>query len=459
MHSPHIGQSATRRARTIPLHQVVPSLLRDPARALIALGNRTGGELVRINVGSFRPYLVTHPRHVQHVLRERADNYERAGDGLFWRPVKRLFGEGILGEGQIWSASRRTLQPMFTAKRIEALVDGMAEAIREAVDELDAPSRDGRMVDIGVEQSRIVCRAIMKVLFGDKISVPDAMRVVDAQDVIATAVIPRIVVPFAPLSLPMPGDRPFRRAKQIVDDVLLPIVRASKATADEGDDVISTLWRARTEDGRQLSEQQVRNDTVAMFAATTETTINVLTWLWPHLDERPDVAERLYEEIARVVGDGPVRREHLTQLPYTRMVLDELLRLYPIGWIIPRRAVADDVIDGVEVEAGSTMVASPLITQRMAAFWDRPDEFDPDRFVPERVRARHRYAHFPFGGGPHQCLGMYLFYLEAQLILATMLSRYRFRLRRSGVPGLRLAAALRPRTRVELTLVHTADAA
>ncbi|MEV5695054.1 cytochrome P450 [Micromonospora globbae] len=443
----------------MPLHQVVPSLLRDPARALIALGNRTGGELVRINVGSFRPYLVTHPRHVQHVLRERADNYERAGDGLFWRPVKRLFGEGILGEGQIWSASRRTLQPMFTAKRIEALVDGMAEAIREAVDELDAPSRDGRMVDIGVEQSRIVCRAIMKVLFGDKISVPDAMRVVDAQDVIATAVIPRIVVPFAPLSLPMPGDRPFRRAKQIVDDVLLPIVRASKATADEGDDVISTLWRARTEDGRQLSEQQVRNDTVAMFAATTETTINVLTWLWPHLDERPDVAERLYEEIARVVGDGPVRREHLTQLPYTRMVLDELLRLYPIGWIIPRRAVADDVIDGVEVEAGATMVASPLITQRMAAFWDRPDEFDPDRFVPERVRARHRYAHFPFGGGPHQCLGMYLFYLEAQLILATMLSRYRFRLRRSGVPGLRLAAALRPRTRVELTLVHTADAA
>ncbi|WP_199734293.1 cytochrome P450 [Micromonospora musae] len=443
----------------MPLHQMVPSLLRDPARALITVGNRTGGELIRLNLGSFRPYLVTDPRHVQHVLRDRSENYERAGDGLFWRPVKRLFGEGILGEGQIWSASRRMLQPMFTAKRVEALVDGMAEAIGQAVDELDEPSRDGRTVDIGVEQTRIVCRAIMKVLFGEKISVPDAMRVVDAQDVIATAVIPRIVVPFAPLSLPMPGDRPFRRAKKVVDDVLLPIVRASRATADEGDDVISTLWQARTEDGRQLSEQQVRNDTVAMFAATTETTINVLTWLWPHLDDRPDVAERLYDEIARVVGDGPVKREHLNQLPYTRMVLDELLRLYPIGWIIPRRAVADDVIDGVQVEAGATMVASPLITQRMTAFWDRPDEFDPDRFTPERIRARHRYAHFPFGGGPHQCLGMYLFYLEAQLILATMLSRYRFRLRRSGVPGLRLAAALRPRRRVELTLTSTADAA
>ncbi|SCF21451.1 Cytochrome P450 [Micromonospora echinospora] len=449
---------ASRPAR-VPLRRMLPALVRDPARALIDAGNRTGGRLARINLGSFRPYLVTHPDHVQHVLRERAENYERAGDGLFWRPVKRLFGEGILGEGQIWSASRRMLQPMFTAKRVESMIDGMAEAISDAVDELDAPSRVGRPVDIGSEQARIVCRAIMKVLFADKISVPDAMRVVDAQDAIASAVIPRIVVPFAPLSLPMPGDRTFRRAVRIVDEVLVPIVRESRATAEEGDDVISTLWRARTDDGRQLDEQQVRNDTVAMFAATTETTINVLTWLWPHLDEHPEVADRLYEEINRVVGDEPVRREHLGELRYTRMVLDELLRLYPIGWLIPRRAVAADVVGGVEIEAGATVVASPLITQRMSAFWDRPDEFDPERFRPEQVRARHRYAHFPFGGGPHQCLGMYLFYLEAQLIVATMLSRYRFRLRQPGVPGLRLAAALRPRRRVELTLTGTAASA
>jgi cytochrome P450 len=456
---PHNASASSGNLSMVPLRRILPGMLRDPARALIDVGNRTGGAVVRLNLGSFRPYLVTHPKHVQHVLRDRAENYERAGDGLFWRPIKRLFGEGILGEGQIWSASRKMLQPMFTAKRTEALIDGMAEAITDAVDELGEPSRAGRTVDIGVEQARIVSRAIMRVLFGDKISVPDAMRVIKAQDVIARAVIPRIVVPFAPLSMPMPGDRPFRRAVRIVDDVLVPIVRETRAVAEDGDDIISTLWRARTDDGRQLDERQVRNDTVAMFAATTETTINVLTWLWPHLDEHPDVAERLYAEIDRVVGGEPVRREHLGQLTYTRMVLDELLRLYPIGWIIPRRAVAADVIDGVPVEAGATVVASPLITQRMAQFWDRPDEFDPDRFTPERIRTRHRYAHYPFGGGPHQCLGMYLFYLEAQLILATMLSRYRFRLRRSGVPGLRLAAALRPRERVELTLLSSPSTA
>ena len=88
----------------------------------------------------------------------------------------------------------------------------------------------------------------------------------------------------------------------------------------------------------------------------------------------------------------------------------------------------------------------------MSAYWDRPEVFDPERFTPDRVRQRHRYAHFPFGGGPHQCLGMHLFYLEAQLIVATILSRYRFRLRSAGIPGVRLAAALRPRDRVHLTL-------
>ncbi|WBB71152.1 cytochrome P450 [Micromonospora sp. WMMD812] len=437
----------------MPLRHVVPGLLREPSRALVEFGERSGGEVVKLNLGSFRPYLITHPEHLQRVLRERASNFVRAGDGLQWRPLKRLFGEGILSDGEHWSNSRHILQPLFTARRIDGLVDRLAEAIEDAVDELDGPARAGQPVDMGTEQARIVCSAIMRVFFADKISVPDAMRIMEAQDAIASSVMPRIAVPWAPLAVPMPGDRAFRNAVQLIDDLLLPIVRRSRETAEtDGDDIIATLWRGRTEDGGKLDETQVRNDTVAMVATTTETTISVLTWLWPHIERDPKVAERLYAEIDRVVGDAPVRREHLKELRYTRQVLDELLRLYPIGWLFPRLAVEEDVVGGVRIEAGATLVVSPLITHRMSVFWDRPDEFDPDRFAPERARGRHRYAHFPFGGGPHQCLGMHLFYLEAMLIVATVLSRFRFRLQRPSVPGIKVAAALRPRERVELTL-------
>jgi cytochrome P450 len=156
-----------------------------------------------------------------------------------------------------------------------------------------------------------------------------------------------------------------------------------------------------------------------------------------------------------VVGADQVRADHLPRLVYTRMVLEELLRLYPAGWIVPRRAAADDVLGGVRIGQGSTIVLSPYTTQRMSAWWGPTAEvFDPERWSPERVKAsgRHRYAHYPFGGGGHVCLGMHLFNLEALLIVPTLLSRFRFTLTNPAIPGRRVAASLRQAERVKMTL-------
>ncbi|WP_431977469.1 cytochrome P450 [Micromonospora haikouensis] len=448
MVTPHPAPSRARRARSVPLWHVAPGLLRDPVRALVGFGERADGEVVRLNVGAFRPYLVTDPDHVQQVLGDRADNFGRSGAGAFWGPLRRLFGDGILGDGPVWSDSRRILQPLFTARRVESVLHRMAATIADAVAELDAPAHAGRPVDIGAEQARIVCRAIMETFFGDRISVADALRLIRAQDAIATSVIPRVLAPFVPLALPMPGDRAFRDAARRIDEVLVPIVRSARGS--DGDDVIATLWRGTTADGRPLDERQVRNDTVAMVAVTTETTVNVLTWLWPHLARAPEVAARLQEEIDSVAGGHPVGPEHLPRLRYTRMVLDELIRLYPVAWLAPRQVLRPTTLGGVRLPAGATLLVSPLVTQRLARYWDDPGAFDPERFTPDRVRARHRYAFFPFGGGPHQCLGMHLFYLEAQLIVANLLARYRLRVRSPRLPAVRLAAALRTRDRVEL---------
>jgi enediyne biosynthesis protein E7 len=395
---------------------------------------------------------VTNPAHVQHVLRDNAGNYVRDGEGMLWGSVKRLFGEGIMSEGQVWQASRRTLQPLFTARRVDAMVDGMADEIGRAADDLPV----NKPLDINVELSRMVCRAIMRVLFDNKVTVDEALRIVRAQNSIATAIVARLLVPFVPNAIPMPGDRAFREGVQVIDDVLLPVVRRARDEPDGGDDIISTLSRAKTPDGGDLDERQVRNDTVAMFATATETSYGLLTYLWPLLEAHPDVATRLYAEIDEVVGNATPTRAHLGRLNYTRMVLEELLRLYPVGWLIPRVATEDDTIDGVRIPKGAAILISPYITQRMDASWERPTEFDPERFAPDRAERRHRYAHYPFGGGPHQCLGQYLFYLEAELIIATMLSRFRFRLNSVGVPTTQVAASLRPKEKVELTLTPRA---
>ncbi|WP_406601285.1 cytochrome P450 [Micromonospora yasonensis] len=436
----------------MPLHRALPALVRDPLAALVRFAEEADGQVVRLNLGTFRPYLVSHPDHLQQVLRDRVANYPRDEQGLLWRPVRRVVGEAILvAEGSTWESTRGALQPLFTAKRAETLVDRMAEAIGMAVDDWAEPARQGRTVDGADELKRIVLTTTMRVLFADRISLVDAYRVSAALDTVTTAMLPRLLAPFVPYSVPMPGDRAFHGAVRTIDEVVLPIVRQALAHPTDDDDIVATLCRPRP-DGRVPDEYQIRGDVVAMFSTATETTIALLSWLWPVLEKHPEVATRLHAEVERVVGDGPVRREHLPQLTYGRMVLDELLRLYPAGWLIPRTAAADDELGGVRIPAGATVLVSPYVTQRMATFWDDPTRFDPERFAPDRPRRRYRYAYFPFGGGPHQCLGQYLFLLEAQLIVSTVLSRYRFRLGAPADLTPRLGASLSPRQRSMLSL-------
>jgi cytochrome P450 len=430
-----------------------PRALRDPLGALVARADRAPGAVVRLRLGPVRPFLVTEPEHVQHVLRDHAGNYLRGGETTFWRSLRRLTGEGLLSDGPEWAASRERLQPHFTAPRVDLLRDRMSRAISDAVDELAAPAATGLPVDAGRELSRIVCRAVGHAFFADKIGVADGVRVTAEQDRLVAALRFRLLAPFVPDRVPMPGDRTFRRAVAAIDEVLLPVVRAERATGGDGDDVLAALVRATGPDGAPLDERRVRDDLVALFATATDTTQVVLTWLLPLLAAHPAVEARLRAEIERVVDPaGPVTADQLTRLDYTRAVLDELLRMYPIGWLIPRTAVADDVIAGTPVPAGSIVLLSQYVTHRLARHWERPDEFDPDRFTADGPRRTHRYAYWPFGGGPHQCIGRYLFQLEAPLIVATLLSRYRVRPVRPGLPTRQLSATLRPRDRVLVTL-------
>ncbi|MEU8333480.1 cytochrome P450 [Micromonospora sp. NPDC048839] len=445
--------SARRGPHVAVLRRALPALLRDPLGAMVGLADASPGQVVKLNLGTIRPYLVVEPAHVQHVLRDNAANYTRAGDSMLWKSVKKIGGDGILAEGPQWEASRRRLQPHFTAKRIDAVVDGLSQAISDAVDELGVPARNGEPVDAASEISRIICQAVSRVFFGDKLPVADGMRIVAEQDTAATALRLRLLIPFLPDAVPMPGDRALRRAVQNIDTILLPLVRAERAHDDGSDDFVASLARGRDAHGHKLDEQRVRDDLVSIFVTTTETTYTVLTWLFPLLEQQPDVAARLYAELDRVVGPGDViSHEQLGELRYTRMVLDELVRAYPSAWLVPRTAIADDVVGSTRVRAGDTVILSPYVTQRLARLWDRPTVFDPERFAPDAPRRAHRYAYYPFGGGAHQCIGQYFFQVEAPLIVATLLSRFRYRLCTPGMPSPRLAATLRPGKRVPLLL-------
>jgi cytochrome P450 len=216
-------------------------------------------------------------------------------------------------------------------------------------------------------------------------------------------------------------------ARRELYTVVGEIFRERRGRPAQHYDLLEMLLEARDEEtGEGMMDQQVRDEVLTLLLAGHETTANALSWTFLLPAQHPHVEVRLQEEYQRVLNGHPAVIEDLPQLPYTRMVIEEAMRLYPPAWGLGRRALGNDVIDGYFIPKGAYVLLFPYVTHRHPAFWEQPDAFDPERFSAGQVAERPRFAYFPFGGGPRLCLGNQFALYEAQLILATILSRYQF---------------------------------
>ncbi|MFH8750462.1 cytochrome P450 [Streptomyces rimosus] len=436
------------RLHTVPLRHVLGGLRAGgPLGLMERTGRRSQGALTRLDLGAFRPFLVTHPDHLRHVLRDHGANYRRGT--AMWKAMGRLTGLGIAGEGPQWRASRE-LWCRGLSGGAHVFADGTADAVAGAVAGLERRVAAGATVDALPEMTRIVLRVVNPAFFGSRIPQGECDRLAEAVAVAFDSLLWRMALPFVPLAVPLPGDRAFSRATRTVNGILLPLIRRARHARHRGPDLMSTLLDGADADGMALGDAHVAQDIVAMFVAGSESSALTLTWAWGALAGHADIAAEVRREADAVLGGGPPRPEHARRLVFTRRVLAEVCRLYAMAWAVPRTAVAEDVIGGVTVPAGATLVLSPYLTHRLPAFWERPLRFDPGRFTDERVRGRHPLAYLPFGDGPHQCVGQSFFFQQAALVVATMMSRFRIVVPSRAEP--RAAVALRPRGRVDLAL-------
>ena len=213
------------------------------------------------------------------------------------------------------------------------------------------------------------------------------------------------------------------------------------------------LLMTRDEDtGEGMTDKQLRDEVTTFLGAGSETTAVLLAWAWALLSTHPAVDRKFRAELAEVLGGRTPTIADLPNLKYTRMILDETLRLYPPAWAMSREVLSDDEIGGYHIPAKSQVFLVQYVTHRLPEFWENPEGFDPERFTPERSANRPRYAYFPFGGGPRLCIGNEFALMEAQLVLATVAQKYHLHL----VPGHTLEPypifTLRPRHGVMVTL-------
>jgi cytochrome P450 len=248
-----------------------------------------------------------------------------------------------------------------------------------------------------------------------------------------------------PPVLPTAYDRAFRQASRALREVVTRVIAKRRERLEDQGDLLSMFMLARDEEtGEQMDDEHLRNEVLTMLLAGHETTATALSWAWALLEQNPDAERKLHAELDAVLGDRLPTADDVPRLIYTRRVLDETMRLYPPVYVLSRKVVEDDTVCGYQVLGGSTVDISPYVTHRLPEFWPDPGRFEPDRFTPDQVAARPRYAYYPFLGGPRQCIGNNFALMEGTLILATLARRHRPRMVAGYTPTPEPLITLRP---------------
>jgi cytochrome P450 len=356
------------------------------------------------------------------VLVDNADNYTKSD--LARHLLEPGLGRGLLtSEGEAWRRHRRLMTPAF--RQIARFAPIMTQATEAILAGWDARASDAP-VEITGEMMRLTLAIIARAMFS--FETDSDVAAIDAsinayQHGVRLGFLDYIG---SPAWLPRPGTWRARRALRGMDAVIVRLLQRQLPPSADPDDLLTILLAARY--SGELTPREVRDEVVTIFTAGHETTAQAVSWAWCLLAQHPEAEAALHDELSRVLGGRTPGFDDLAALPYTRMVVEETMRLRPPAHTLSRQAVAADVVGGHAVPAGGTVLIVPWVLHRHRRWWDDPERFDPERFTAERSAARPRFAYLPFGAGPRICIGASFAMMEAVLILATVAQRYRLSL-------------------------------
>ncbi len=419
--------------------------MREDVLSMFMRGLLEYGDTVRFRFGPFDFVSIHRPEDIRVVLLERVDEFPKSPsyDGL-----RLVVGQGLLtSEGGLWRRQRKRMTPAFHHERLLEFCETMVRCSIDCADEWDAMARERNgnlMIDLHERMLALTFRIVGLTLFSTELSEkaggmgPALATVLEHANHV---VLSMFLCP--PPWVPTPRNVRFRKALATVDEIVLGIIAERRRTGEDSNDLLGMLM-ADESGSERMSDRELRDEVATLVLAGHETTAQALTWTFMLLAQHPEIERRVVAEIRESCGDRPPTLEDLEALEYTGRVIDESMRLYPPAWLFERQAAGDTELGGFQIPAKTMIAIAPWTLHRHPAFWDNPEGFDPDRFLPERVAARPRYSYLPFGGGPRQCIGVNFALYEAKLVLATLLQRYSFAL----VPGQNLrpdaAVTLRP---------------
>ena len=420
---------------------VLAATIRNPIEALPPEVYDAG--LVRSNVFGTPLVHVMDPELVQTLLVGEADSLGKSP--AIRRALGPALGDGLLtSDGAHWRWQRRAAAPAFRPDSLADFIPVMIEAAARACARLHAAS--DAPVDIGREMMRTTFDIIGETMLSGRDAIDVDRVAVGAADYLRqTGWALALSLLHAPHWVPHPGKRRGARAAAYLRRAVIAVVAERRASGRERHDLVDRLLRAvDPETGSRMSDVDITDNLLTFVAAGHETTALGLAWTLDLLSRHPRVRAGVLDEIDQVTNGAPLEAAHVDRLTITRQTFQEGMRLYPPAPLISRVARRSVRLGRDIFEAGTRFVVPIHAIHRHRGLWRDPERFDPTRFSPDRIAARHRYAFMPFGAGPRVCIGAGFATTEAVVILASVLQRFRLETTTPRPPAARMEITLRP---------------
>lgn len=384
---------------------------------------RNYGPTTRFRLGAFEHYMFTNPEDIEEVLLRKNDSFHK---DTALHILDGVMGRGLLtAEGDYWRHQRKLISPTLRRKHIESYADVMVTHTEQMVEAW----QDGEVRDFHEDIMGVTLRIVVKTLFNLEL-VEGYREVGDLLETVLEFFFERAntIWGLLPEPLPTPMSGKNRRAIERLDVLIYDLIESrrrqaradSEAGRDEGNDLMYRLLMAADEDGNQMDNRQVRDETMTFLLAGHETTALAITYAWYFMAAHPEAAKKVQDEVDAVVGERHATAEDAKNLPYTRALINETMRLLPPAWVIGRKAIEDVEIGGWTVPRGTQVLTPQCVVHKDPRWFDEPDAFRPERWLDGLEKRLPRFAYFPFGGGARVCIGNYFALMEATLVVATM---------------------------------------
>jgi len=438
------------KVRGLPLIGSVFQYIKNPLDFYVQI-EKEYGTIARYDIAHLTEWVIYDPVDIKRVLFDNADNYDKSSGYDY---LKEFLGVGILTADQNdWSWRRKLAAPSFTVQSLKSYGSIMSRVIEDYADRWERELAVGQVFSLYREMNRLALEIAGVTMFGSRLLHHSEELSSNLYEILLLLEKRIFTLPL-PLWIPAPHNLRYRKVKNGLRSNVSAILDDAQELHDRGEELpllVRNLLEHK-QNGGMRKHWSMLDEAITFLLAGHETTGSALAWAFYLIFTHPDVEARLREEIDTVLAGRTASVNDIPKLIYTAQIAMETLRLYPSIWTFGRRNIEEDELAGYRIPPGTDLAIVPYVTHRNPLYWERPEQFDPDRFAPGNEIDKFHY--YPFATGPRNCIGHKFAMQEMVLVLATFVQRFRLKVKEGFVAVPEVLIVMRPGSGMPMSIAE-----